>query len=1224
MPPKRAPKSTTTSKPSAPSVKAELPIPAVFVKTNITRPTGSGLKPGRASKTFTKAEATIETVAMPTAVEKIDIEANLNRLKGIKPGVIVSLVMSIATAEEIQGFGRCEIKESKMETATSCVLDPAMGPAFKAGPACTKCQGNIKTCPGHFGFFTLAVPIYNPAYIAHVQKIMNLFCFECWRHSKREVDNFVIKYKMEHTEAFDMSKFSQNATEEERRAESEKIQIDLTKEALQNSPVKFKIIPLFDPLTAELNWPDILGYRRLNLIDQTKKSSKCACDVAKVTYKVVNDHYIEQRLDSKDKTQDVLMNPREIQDFFEAIDNDVDERGVNRRWARKLGLGENKLKALVMNNFPVLPNTQRPSEKEADGTNKHHPLTIQYASIINDNQILTNAIQGSGSSYPAFDVMQNKDVSSQTKGRGKKVDEPEKRTSLKSYYDDMNRKIYALFYAKDEKSEEGFDYERSGSSVPVSLTTITNGKYGLLRKDIMGKPSDFSGRAVVIGDPNIDVDEVGISRVFADAVTIPESILTEQDIERWSAELPKEGPDGRMQMGLVTRVEKGRTKIFVNPDTKVVLKIGDQIRRKLVEGDIIVLSRQPVLHKGGLMGFRARIFEGGGNVLRINPAVTGPFNADFDGDEMNFAVPQDLKTRNETARIMMVTNCLRGDQYSSPWVGLIQNTIIASATLTLPETIVEDSLKFAMWTDATETYQKRNPNGVFRTSEAEFQKELFEYRTPINPVSGRAVISYFFPRNFRYERREKGKEPVIIERGLLISGVLTKADLGKTSNGIIDAMLEQPGYGAETVIVFLSAITRGLYTFIHANGSTLGAGDCKLQKLWDPVKKSFSIDPQETINDLIEGAKMAVVKLQEAGGSGGWSRDLAEKEIRDKLSELSDRVNAVVKAGGVDIIALKNQLEAERTNTKLNDAVQLALQRLPNELNPDDNKVIQEAIELKVIEDSVESYERTIGSLVKRIKTGKSGSKGVKDLDDVTLIKETIVLKIIGQQISALDDDAIREHKFSSMSFRLPEPKVIREALIKVIQEAVNTRMFITGASKFSNRFLLIVNSGAKGTATNASQILGLVGQQEFEGARFQPQGALKRTMPFYQPGEIDAISQGMCFSSFANGLTLAEYLQHAMASRGNIVESNLKPAITGYFYRRAMIIMGDIRAASDGSARDEIGRIVQFSYGGDMFDPRRLINVGKGSDPQFINADMAAQSIRTAQGKTEFNKNQL
>lgn len=1223
MPPKRAPKKATTSKPTAPSVKAEVPIPGVFVKTNITRPTGSGLRPARAPKTFGDQKPEIETVALPTTVEKLDIRSGLNRLKGIKPGVVVSLVMSIATAEEIQGSGRCEIKESKMETSTGCVLDPAMGPAFKAGPACSKCQGNIKTCPGHFGFFTLAVPIYNPAYIAHVQKIMNLFCFECWRQSKNEVYKFVNEYKAQHTSAYDMSKFA-DATDEEKRAEAEKIQIDLTEEALRNSPVKFKIMPLFDPLTVELNWPDILGYRRLNLIDQTKRSAKCACDLAKVTYKVVNDHYIEQRLEGKDRDQDVLMNPREIQDFFEAIDNDVDERGVNRHWSRKLGLGlgENKLKAMIMTHFPVLPNTQRPSEKEADDKDRHHPLTVQYASIINDNQILANAIGGSGSLYPAFDTMQNKDVGTQTKGRGKKINEPEKRTSLKSYYDDMNRKIYALFYAKDEKSEEGFDYERSGSSVPVSLTTITNGKYGLLRKDIMGKPSDFSGRAVVIGDPNIDVDEVGISRVFADSVTIPESIISEEDIEKWSGELPKAGVDGKMEMRLITRVDRGRAKIFVTPETKVILKIGDIVRRKLVDGDIIVLSRQPVLHKGGLMGFRARVFNEGGNVLRINPAVTGPFNADFDGDEMNFAVPQDLKTRNETARIMMVTNCLRGDQYSSPWVGLIQNTIISSAILTRADTIVEEGLKFAMWTDATETYQRRNPNGVFRTSEADFQRELFEYRTPINPVSGRAVISYFFPRNFRYERREKGKEPIIIEKGLLISGVLTKADLGKTSNGIIDAMLEQPGYGAETVIVFLSAITRGLYTFIHAQGSTIGAGDCKLQKLWDPVKKSFSIDPQDTIDGLLEDAKKAVVKLQESAGSGDLGRH-AEKEIRDKLSELGDRVNAIAKAGGVDIVALKNRLESERTNVKLNDAMQLATMSLPEELNMED-KALQEVIELKIIDESPESYARAIADLAKRIKTGKLGSKGAKDLDDITLVRETLLLKCVGQQLSTLTDAQIKAHEFNSMSFKLPEPKVIREALVKIVQEAINTRMFITGANQFSNRFLLIVYSGAKGTATNYAQVLGLVGQQEFEGARFQPQGALKRTMPFYQPGEVDPVSQGMCFSSFANGLTLAEYLQHAMASRGNIVESNLKPAITGYFYRRAMIMMGDIRAAADGSARDEVGRIVQFAYGGDGFDPRRLINVGKGSDPQFINVDMAAQSIRTAEGKTEFNKNLL
>ena len=1105
-----------------------------------------------------------------------------------------------------------------------------MGPAFKAGPSCAKCQGNIKTCPGHFGFFYLAVPIYHPAFIEYVQKILNLFCYACWNRSQLEIDRYVGKYVSRKEKDIDMEKFSQmNSAEKD--AELSKATERLMEEALQQPGApRSRIVPLFNPLVTETRWPDILGYKRLKLIEG-QKVQKCVCQTEQVVYKLAkNDWYITRVLGDNSE----FTNPKKIQQFLEAIDNDVNERGEPHNWARKLGLGENKLRSFVMTAFPVLPNTQRPSTIESNSRPNHHSLSVQYASIIADNRVLKEALQ-SGTSVAkksTFDLMLDLSTTQTGQLGTRKPKEEGKSTPLKNYYDDMNRKIRALFFAKDEKAEEGFDYERPGSTVPVSLLTITNGKYGLLRKDIMGKGSNFSGRAVVIGDPNIDVDECGISEVFAESVTIPEDILDEDLIEKWSAELPRMRPDPddptkmKMQLGQIRKVEKANGRIItLEPDTKITLQIGDVVKRILVEGDIIVLSRQPVLHKGGLMGFYVRIFKGGGNVLRINPAVTGPFNADFDGDEMNFAVPQNPKSRKRTQEIMMVTNCIRGDQNSSPWIGLIQNAIIAGKKLTMPDKIIEEDLKFRIWSAGSTVFARRNPGGIFRASEGEFLRELYKYRVPINPASGRATLSYFFPRNFNYERRRKGEESILVERGMLLSGTLDKSDLGKSSNGIVDTMLEQ--YGAEVVIVFLSAITRGLYEFIVSDGSTIGVADCRLQKLWDPISHTFSVDPQETINSLVTQTQESIINLMKTSeGSGDLAR-FAENEVKKRLSELSDRVNAIAKSGGIDIVAMKKKLEGELQDLRLQDAVSLATGEIAKGSEEDyelDRTILTDLTETKMIDDSRQAYLDFISQFRKRIETGKLGTKSARDLDDVILLKEITALKVIGQKLSRLSDAQLIEFKYRSMALKVLAIKELRDDLMKSIQSAINTRVLITGANKFTNRFLLIVYSGAKGTATNYSQVLGLVGQQEFEGGRFQPQGALKRTMPFYEPGDLDPVSQGMCFSSFANGLTLPEYILHASAARGNIVESNLKPAITGYFYRRAWVMMGDIRAQPDGSARDEAGRIVQFAYGGDSFDPRRLINVGKGGDPQFINMELATKSIRTEEGKTEYQLNEL
>ena len=76
---------------------------------------------------------------------------------------------------------------------------------------------------------------------------------------------------------------------------------------------------------------------------------------------------------------------------------------------------------------------------------------------------------------------------------------------------------------------------------------------------------------------------------------------------------------------------------------KIKLNIGDVVERHLRDGDIVIFNRQPSLHRISMMGFKAKISLG--KTLRFNECVCAPFNADFDGDEMNIHVPQTHEAR---------------------------------------------------------------------------------------------------------------------------------------------------------------------------------------------------------------------------------------------------------------------------------------------------------------------------------------------------------------------------------------------------------------------------------------------------------------------------------------------------------------------------------------------------------------------------------------------------
>ncbi len=1127
-----------------------------------------------------------------SAVEDLSIGAfnrNKDRLKGIKQGVIVSLIFEIATEEQIRGHGRCKVTIAKLDEMTGCIMDPAMGASTNTTP-CTKCGKGIKHCPGHPGFFELALPIYNPAYIQMIVKIMKLFCYTHYEQSEKAVTKYKNNYVLETKGGLGVPEGVENMSKSEYDMMQNKRRDELEKEALEQPDApKLHILPLFDPIMPEQKFRDIYGMRRISMIEKNKKNKKCPKEHDEIKYStpLKLKWFITQTLGK----ENVTLNPRRVKEFFRAIDNDTYDNGKPRNWSRILGLGHNKLEALVMKVFPVLPNTQRPTKILPSGNSERDKLSHIYLKIMTSNIALNEIIGSRDKVKDGFDTMLSED---NTKSEG---------PSARYYYDDINSNIHNLFFAKDEQSEEGYDNDRpgAGSSVPKSATTMVNGKFGLLRRDIMGKGADHSGRTVIIGDPNIDVDEVGISKSFAESITIPEDILTQEDVDIWTAELPI-FEKGKRISGIVVRIEKPKgAMITINEETKIAIEIGDVVRRQIVDGDPLVISRQPVLHKGGMMGFWARVFEGGGNVLRINPAVTGPFNADFDGDEMNLAVPQAVKVRHNVNDKMMITRCIRGDQYSSPWIGLIQNSILAADQMTQSNVIVEDSLISAIWTAAEETYGRRNPNNIFRNSPSKFKRELASFKTRTLPVSGRAVLSYFFPSDFGYEKRKKGKEPVIIERGIILSGVMDKQDLGKVSNGIIDAMLEQ--YDPETVITFLSAITRGLFIYIESAGFTLGPSDCLLPK-----------EGQLTVNNLIDDVRDDVRHLLETTSKSGDLRNLAELEVRKKLSAVGDRINSIVTAGGVDIVAMRGKLDNERTDLKLYEILMQIYK--DTEVNLDFNhEIYADFIGDKTMTANNDSYKNLMLMLAKRIKIGKLGEVTVKKLDELTLLNEISVLKFAAKHVAEKEVF----DTFNSITLQMLSKLGLKKGLIDIIQVAIDLRSTIVGANVFSNRFLTIVHSGAKGNPGNITQVLGLVGQQELEGERIGKDLSRDRALPFFEEGDLDPVSQGFCFSSFSNGLTLTEFFQHAQASRQNMVISNLKPAITGYFYRRAYTILGDIRAYPDGSARDESGRVVQFVYGGDMFDPRRLINVVEGDLPQFINIPMSVKSIRTAEGKTEF-----
>lgn len=110
------------------------------------------------------------------------------------------------------------------------------------------------------------------------------------------------------------------------------------------------------------------------------------------------------------------------------------------------------------------------------------------------------------------------------------------------------------------------------------------------------------------------------------------------------------------------------------------------------DGDFVLFNRQPSLHKMSIMGHRIRIMPY--STFRLNLSVTSPYNADFDGDEMNMHVPQSFETRAEVLELMMVPKCIVSPQSNRPVIGIVQDTLLGCRKVTKRDTFIEKVCKW--------------------------------------------------------------------------------------------------------------------------------------------------------------------------------------------------------------------------------------------------------------------------------------------------------------------------------------------------------------------------------------------------------------------------------------------------------------------------------------------------------------------------------------------------
>ena len=331
--------------------------------------------------------------------------------------------------------------------------------------------------------------------------------------------------------------------------------------------------------------------------------------------------------------------------------------------------------------------------------------------------------------------------------------------------------------------------KRSSKREYTSLTARLTKKEGRIRGNLMGKRCDYTARSVITGDDSLGMHEVGIPISVAEKLTIPVKV-TDYNKKNMQALLEQE----KSPVKYVIRPNGSRVDLSFVSRLSIQLSSGYTVERSLQDGDIVLFNRQPSLHKMSIMAHEVRVLPY--STFRMNLSCTTPYNADFDGDEMNVHAPQTLEAMSEARHIMAVKYQVVSPQSNSPVMSVIQDSLVGAYLLSNPsvrltrEEMMQCAIDIPGW------------NGKME------EKDIYE---------GKDLISMVLPL-VNWKRND-----VEILRGKLIRGQLSKKVLGKSQGSLIHVMYND--CGPNETILFIHRLQKVVHRYLTIRGFSLGISD---------------------------------------------------------------------------------------------------------------------------------------------------------------------------------------------------------------------------------------------------------------------------------------------------------------------------------------------------------------------------------------------------------------
>ncbi len=401
---------------------------------------------------------------------------------------------------------------------------------------------------------------------------------------------------------------------------------------------------------------------------------------------------------------------------------------------------------------------------------------------------------------------------------------------------------------------------RSGEPLKTLADRIQS-KEGRIRYNLAGKRVNFSARTVISPDAMLNINEVGVPEQMSLKLTVPEKVTT------WNMDylknFVKNGPKKYPGANFVVRPD-GRKKTITDETKEELLEEiepGYVVMRHLLNGDVVLFNRQPSLHRMSMMCHRVRVLPG--KTFRINSAVCAPYNADFDGDEMNLHVPQTEEARAEAEILMEVPTQIISPKFGLSVMGCTQDAVTGNFLLTRDLEFPREEAIELLFSVGIDDF-KRLP-----------EKER---------VTGSEIFSMLLPDDFNFQ-----DDYIVIKKGKLVKGVVDARQLAAGKGYLLRSLHKEYG-PARTGTILTSLFKLGVKVLLNV-GFTARIDDTDLP---EETKKQIRSDLEDAYK-LSDGLIEQYNKGQIDTMPGRTTRQTFEVKIMDVLDKARNRAGQIIK-----------------------------------------------------------------------------------------------------------------------------------------------------------------------------------------------------------------------------------------------------------------------------------------------------------------------------------------